>query len=430
LRIGRTIAAVAVAALFCISHAGEMPLPAFVFTSAPQFDPAAAKDGPHRFPKGATVILARGTARQPAVPVFYASADPAVSFDGSHILFAGKRTSNSPWQIWEIPAGGGPPRLAVPCQTDCTHPLYVPDGRIVYTQASADGSDVKITEQGGPARRLTFAPGHHVTQDVLRDGRILFASDGELYTVYPDGTGVESLRCDHGPRRSEARQVSSGDVIFSVGGRLARFTSALASQAEVAQPDGEPAGPIAEVEPGKWIVSLRKGKSRFGLYLWTQEGSQSVPLEISAGTDALQPVVLARRVPPKQFPSGLVESRTTGNLLCLDARASRNPIPEEVTTVQVYARSARGAAVSLGRQKLAGDGSFYVEVPADRPLRIELLNAAGRAVRSESGWFWMRPSEQRICVGCHTGPEQAPENKVPEILLRTIVPEKLLGASK
>ena len=47
-------------------------------------------------------------------------------------------------------------------------------------------------------------------------------------------------------------------------------------------------------------------------------------------------------------------------------------------------------------------------------------------MRTENGWFWMRPSEQRICVGCHTGPERAPENKVPEVLLKTIVPVKML----
>jgi hypothetical protein len=399
----------------------------FVFTSAPVFDSGAA----NRFPRGAAIVLARGASRKRIAPGFYASADPAVSFDGSRILFAGKPTLNGPWQIWEVSVSGGDPRQLVHSPTDCTHPLYVPDGRIAYTRASAGGSDVVIADaKGGSPQRLTFAPGHHITQDVLRDGRILFASDGELYTLYPDGTGVESLRCDHGPRRSDARQVSSGDVVFSIGGRLARFTSALASQTDVAQPDGEAAGPIAEVSPGNWIVSLRKGNSLFGLYLWTENGNRLAPLETPAGSDAVQPVIVGSRVPPKEFPSALVPSRTTGNLLCLDVRASRNPITEEVATVQIYTRGAAGASVLLGRQKLAGDGSFYVEVPADRPLRIEVLNAAGRTVRAEHSWFWMRPSEQRICVGCHTGPEQSPENKVPEILLRTIVPEKLLGAGK
>jgi len=403
----------------------------FLFTSVAQYDPVAGLDAPGRFGKGAALMLVSATGRQRIAPAFYAAADPAVSFDGGRILFAGKAAVASLWQIWEVTVAGSSPRQITRCETDCTHPLYIPDGRIAYTKASADGSDLEIADlNGGAPQRLTFAPGRHVTQDVLRDGRILFQSDGELYTVYPDGTGVESLRCDHGPHRSGARQISSGDVIFSVGGRLARFTPALASQVDVAQPGWESAGPIAEVSPGRWIVSLRKPNGPFGLYVWNAEDGQVVALETPAGTNNLQPVMVRRRAPPKQFPSGLVESRTTGNLLCLDARASRTPITEAIATVQVHTRDGSGAPVLLGRQNVAGDGSFYLEVPADRPLRIELLNESGRTVREERGWFWMRPSEQRICVGCHAGPERAPENKVPEILLRTIVPEKLLGASK
>jgi hypothetical protein len=402
-----------------------------VFTSAPQYDPAAEMNGLNRFPKGAAVTLVSPAGKGPIAPALFASADPAVSFDGARILFAGKAAATSPWQIWEAPAAGGSPRQVSHCQTDCTHPLYVPDGRIAYTRASSAGSDIEIAgANGGSPQRLTFAPGRHVTQDVLRDGRILFQSDGELFTVYPDGTGVESLRCDHGPRRNGARQIASGDVIFNVGGRLARFTSALATQTDVAQPQGESAGPIAEVSPGTWVVSLRKPNRPFGLYLWTQEGSRTELLEAPAGMNAIQPAMLQPRTPAKQFPSGLVETRTNGNLLCLDARASKDPINEAIAIVQVYSRDAAGTPVLLGRQNVAGDGSFYVQVPADRPLRIELLNASGRTVRAERDWFWMRPSEQRICVGCHTGPERAPENKVPEILLRSIVPEKLLGATK
>jgi hypothetical protein len=360
--------------------------------------------------------------------MLYASADAAVSFDGTEILFAGKTASAGPWQIWEVPAAGGSPRQVVRRQTDCTHPLYIPDGRIAYTQSTSTGSDVEIADaNGGSPQRLTFVPGRHVTQDVLRDGRILFQSGGELYTVYPDGTGVESVRCDHGPIRTDARQISSGDIIFHVGGRLARFTAALANQTDVAQPDRESAGPIAELSPGQWVLSLREPNRPFGLYLWTQAGGRVSPLETPSDRNAIQPVMLRRRTPPKQFPSGLVDSRTTGNLLCLDARQSRTPLAGKIAAVQVYTRSPEGAAVLLGKQDLAADGSFYVEVPADRPLRIELLDGAGGEVRSEGTWFWMRPSEQRICVGCHMGPERAPENKVPEILLRTIVPEKLLG---
>ena len=37
--------------------------------------------------------------------------------------------------------------------------------------------------------------------------------------------------------------------------------------------------------------------------------------------------------------------------------------------------------------------------------------------------------EQRICVGCHTGPERASENRVPAVLLRTTTPVDLTGAA-
>ena len=85
----------------------------------------------------------------------------------------------------------------------------------------------------------------------------------------------------------------------------------------------------------------------------------------------------------------------------------------------------RGKPALLGQTPVENDGSFYVQVPPDRPLQIELADGAGKTVRREPAWFWMRASEQRICVGCHTGPERAPENKVPEILLKTIVPVKM-----
>jgi hypothetical protein len=138
-------------------------------------------------------------------------------------------------------------------------------------------------------------------------------------------------------------------------------------------------------------------------------------------------VVAAPRVPPRDFPSALVPTRTTGNLLCLDARESKTPIQGAVHSVRIYTQDPAGKPQMLGRTAVAADGSFYVEVPADRPIRIELTDAAGSPLRSEEHWFWMRPSEQRICVGCHAGPERAPDNKVPEILNQILAPVKMLG---
>jgi len=82
----------------------------------------------------------------------------------------------------------------------------------------------------------------------------------------------------------------------------------------------------------------------------------------------------------------------------------------------------------LGTAPVEKDGSFFVQAPGDSPLKFELLNAQGNVVRKENGWMWARSGEQRICVGCHAGPERAPDNAVPGVLLRTTTPVDLTGA--
>ncbi len=149
----------------------------------------------------------------------------------------------------------------------------------------------------------------------MQDGRILFevaSGSRELFTVYPDGTGVESVRCQHGIDRSDARQVSSGDFVFVAGSRLARFTPESAVQTGVDQPRGDIGGPVAEVGPGDWIVSLRRADGRFGLYRWSAASQQAVELDRPANMSAVQPAVVTPRVPPKRFPSALLSTRSVG----------------------------------------------------------------------------------------------------------------------
>ena len=395
----------------------------YIFTETPRYDPDAWLDGRDRFPVGASLILVTGDMVRELAPAFYASTDAAVSYDGRRVLFSGKPTPADPWQIWEVALEGGAPRLVARETADCLRPLYLPGGPVVYTRAGRDSSAIALAGNAAP---LSYAPGRYLTDDVLQDGRILFeaaqgARQRELFTVYPDGTGVEALRCDHGPDRGEARQLASGDYLFRSGTRLARITSALAAQTEVVQPEGKVFGPVAELAPGLWLVGLHTRRG-FGLYRWNATERQTAPVETPANASAVEAVVVAARTPPREFPSALVATRKAGNLLCLNARASRGSTNSAaVQTVRVLTQEGL-----LGETAVEPDGSFYIQVPADRPLRIELADAAGRTIQAEHGWFWMRPSEQRICVGCHAGPERAPENQVPEILLKTIVPVPML----
>jgi hypothetical protein len=88
----------------------------------------------------------------------------------------------------------------------------------------------------------------------------------------------------------------------------------------------------------------------------------------------------------------------------------------------------QGRAVVMGTAPVESDGSFFVKTPADRPIRFALLNEKGSVVRQEHGWFWSRGGEQRICVGCHTGPERASENRLPIVLLHSTTAVDLTGA--
>lgn len=406
----------------------------YIFTEAPRYEPKAWLDGRDRFPAGAQIRYAGGAAVRAVVPGFYASADAAISFDGERVLFSGKRTARSSWQIWELPLTRGTPRQVSTGDSDCIRPFYLPEDFVVYTRVGRTESFLeKAPLAGGKPTRLTFATARVLTDDVLRDGRILFeagAGARELFTVYPDGTGVEAVRCDHGADRGDARQVSSGDVIFSSGGRLAKFASSLAAQANVVQPPGEFVGAVAEIAAEQWFITMRAKSGRFSLYRWDSLTSQVTPANVGANLNAIEPVVVAPRTAPKRFPSALVTTRTAGTLLCLNSRVSRTPIPAsaDIRRVRVYTRNSLGAPAVLGETGVEDDGSFFIQVPADKPLRLELLDRAGGIVRSEHGWFWMRPSEQRICVGCHAGPERAPENKVPAVLLKTTDPVKMLEA--
>jgi hypothetical protein len=86
---------------------------------------------------------------------------------------------------------------------------------------------------------------------------------------------------------------------------------------------------------------------------------------------------------------------------------------------------AAGKTVVMGRARVEADGSFFLSAPADKPIHFALLDENGGVLRQEHGWFWIRRGEQRICVGCHTGPEHSAANRAPAVLLRSTVPTNL-----
>jgi hypothetical protein len=163
---------------------------------------------------------------------------------------------------------------------------------------------------------------------------------------------------------------------------------------------------------------------------WQQGSERMEPVIVAAGSDVLQPALIASRPVPNRHPSGL-HDWPNGNLLCLNAYTSKFTFaPGSIHSVRVYTRDEGSATRLLGSAQVESDGSFFVEVPGDQPLQIELLDAEGKTLKRESGFFWMRRGEQRGCVGCHAGPETAPENAVPAVLLKSTTPADLTGNAR
>jgi len=411
-----------------------------LYTSAVQYDLNAWLRGGDRFPGGATLMVhAKGTTRE-LVAGFAATADPAVSFDGTKVLFAGKREARDCWQIWEVSVAGGEAKRVTNCNGDCVRPLYLPGDRLVYAH-KVNGQFVLEAAplEGGAALQLTHAPGNALPTDVLQDGRILFeaayplgnGSSPEIYTVYSDGSGVESYRCDHGPRRQAGKQAASGDIVFAGDKGLGRFTSALAHEVDWKAPAGEFAGDIVQVGTDEYLLSWRRdAKARYSLQSWNAETGSLDSAIAAEAADLVQPAPIEARQMPKQHPSGL-HDWDYANLLCLNAYTSKYTFaPGTIAAMRLYTTNESGKPKLLGGANVEPDGSFYVRVPADQPLQIELLDRQGKTLKREQGWWWMRKGEQRICVGCHAGPERSPENAVPAVLVKSTQPVVMTGAGK
>ena len=409
----------------------------FLYTTAKAYESLAWLHGGERFSSGAAVFRSDENGRHPLVPDFAASTDAAVSFDGQRVLFAGKLNASDPWEIWEIDLSGRAPRQITSFPEDCIRPLYLPDDRIIYARRIAGRFQIEAKElASSKTLRLTYFPSSSLPTDVLRDGRILFESayppgtgdNPEIYTVYSDGSGVESYRCDHGASRHSASQQISGDVVFPSSRGLARFTSARAQEVEISSPVGDYAD-IAESATGEWIVSWRaETKAHYRLLRWSPGTTQLKELVAERDADVVEPVLIAPHVVPNRHPSGL-HDWANANLLCLNAYTSKHPAaPGSIQSVRVYSHDNSGRPKILGTAPVERDGSFFVQVPSEQPLQFELLDASGKSLQREAGYFWMRRGEQRVCVGCHAGPETAPENKVPQIILKSTTPADLTGA--
>lgn len=439
---------------------GDAPQP-LVFVQAREL-----KGGPlnARFPQGSRVVrlwpVEPGGAVESLTPEFFAAADPQVSHDGKRILFAGQRSRGSRWQIWEMNADGSGKRQVTSCTGDCFKPAYLPREQIVFTAASSSNELATAlfvaNLDGTESHPITFGPAAFQVEKVRADGRLL-ASAGyplqapgshtlsrELYTLQPDGTGLTALRCDHkkGAFRSMVEELRSGSLLFvdasvpeGLAGALRKLDLGATHNQAVSAPGSLLHSP-RQLANGEVLVAHRRlaessaatPGAKFGLYTfdWSR-GSPGRLVYADPEFHCLDPVVLSPHPAPKYFWSVVEPKLKVGYFISLQSHLTASSDPHEQAQVPARVRVVMGNAASSAASAeeeapVESDGSFYVAVPADTPVRFQLLDEQGKVLREQKSWIWVRPGEQRACLGCHADRSRVPENAIPKILMRFDVP--------
>jgi hydrazine synthase alpha subunit-like protein len=442
-----------------VSH---VSLPNIVFVQTPKL-----ASGPlaQRFPQGSAIVrLSPSNAPHNVLHLtdgFIAAADPQVNFDGTKILFSGQKASSDHWQIWEMDIEGSHKRQISQCSEDCLRGAYLPADEIALTVEEAKGSQFQsylavIKTDGSDFHRITFGSALFQLETVLRDGRIVASAPWPLlsaqktgsrmlYTLRPDGTALESFRCEHHEKaiQSDAGELADGTLLFvqkaatgtPTSGELIQIRLGALGSAPLGSPQAAYKSPkqISEFEliVAKQTITPANATGHFDLYLFNlNTGTVGERLYADPQLSSIQPIPVISHAVPKHYWNTLNPQSSTGNFISLNsylsADAPHGRIATPISQVRVFTLNlSDGQERNLGEAPVEADGSFFVQVPANWPVRFVLLDAKGQVIREEHGWVWTRPGEERGCTGCHGDKAVAPDNRWPLTLRRFDTPTPL-----
>ena len=404
---------------------------------------------------------------------FAFAADPAVSFDGKRILFAGKRRAADLWNIFEMAADGSGIRQVTHEMGNCRSPIYqsalfyLDDARPSYQlafssdmaeEAAEDGKTLatslySVRFDGTGLRRLTYTVAPSFDPFLMQDGRILFSlanpARTDLLAVGLDGTDYAPFSGTQGKRVKRAACVTGkGDVVFVESDGPDRNAPGTLGTLSIRRNlhsyralTNTAAGLFADPSPlpdGSILVSRRAASTAaaaiFRLDLAT--GERTLLYE-KAGVSAGQPVALATRPEPDGHSSVVEDDQNWARFYGLtvyenDLKPEWMPRGTAKRLRVIEGVLSRGAGAPrkrlLGELDLAEDGSFHIQVPPNIPIQLQILDKDGFALRT-SAWIWAKNKENRGCIGCHEDNERTPENVFPQAVGQaaaelTLAPER------
>ena len=456
----RTLVFLGAAALLLAGCHPAAPAGALVLTQTPVGSPTApaATVMDVRYPPGSRVVLlvppfSTTTVRELSHGLAAAGA-PCVSWDGRVVYFAGKSASVSDWQIYRVDAGGGQPELVTRMPGGAMDPAVAAHGELVFSSPVPKAGRLWTTPEpsalygqmpGQAPRRITFGPNSSVGPTVLRDGRILFVtvevSDDTqspkhlgLFTINNDGTEVTAYACQGDgmdyvmrPRelgdgriafvaaRSEEPEVKGGAECVKPAAPFATRSSLFAfkgSGCRSVEPFSE-GDILACIETSGWVErSMTNHAAVFRVA--AGDTAMGAPLFDDPQWNSIEAAPVGARVEPGGHTSVIVEGLPYGTLFCLNVNDSSDPAANHnlapAASLRVSALIGAGQQRTLGQVPVDSDGSVIVQLPAEVPLGLDTLDAQGNLLRRQPALLWLRPGENRACIGCHEQRNHAPRN--------------------
>ena len=410
---------------------------------------------------GRLVLLEKTGATRVLTPGFQSAADPAVSFDGKRILFAGKKTSGGVWDIFEMHADGSGLRQITRNSGNCRHPMYqsalfyLNDERPSYQITFASDAAGEFDESGHPAsnlysvrfdgtglRRLTYTLSTSYDPFQMQDGRILFSSGWrgriDLFAIHLDGvdyaafSGPQGRRIKHTacttPKRTVAFIESDAPAVDGAGSvATLSLRRNLHSYKAVTEPgDGFFHSP-SPLPDGSILVSMRPpdGSGVYAIYRLELDSGRRTLVFREGGQHSIQAVALTARPEPDGHSSVVEDDKNWAKLYCLNVYENdlkREWMPpgtaRQLRVIEGVPPTVAGGAIRkrlLGDIALDEDGSFHLLVPPNTPIQLQITDADGLALRT-SAWIWAKNKEQRGCIGCHEDNERTPENRFAQAL--------------
>ncbi|MFI5289747.1 MAG: hypothetical protein ACHQ17_08860, partial [Polyangia bacterium] len=325
-------------------------------------------------------------------------------------------------------------------------PTLLSDGRILLTEwrhlGETNEGDLTILNQDMTGTREGFGrEGKGLTNSYLRakevspgvlvsigTSRDRTFQAGKLLLVNLGGTDVSM--------QSEARS-SAQDLTPDVpGDRTPSFTGVgryydvvpLAGKTDkylVSWADG----PV-ETE----VLAMAKANPDFGIYVYDAQSHQRFPVVNDVGSWEVSPLPIVKRAEPPALKGAFMAQGTQSTMLAAinvyDSTMFPSLTPGSVKKVRIsegfsseegfpsdFGLTEFDGQSRLGEADVGADGSFKALIPANTPVRLQLIDKYGLAVASNGApggdnaseplWIQGRPGEARVCGGCHESRTEA-----------------------